>query len=174
MCIRDRIIIIGIMTFSDQPELHTPYTPVEDLQKQGVTSFEAAGMTNLGLVLQAAKDLIDDKDITVSGNYRPVVVLVSDGEPTDKNWRDALQAFISDGRSASCQRFAVAIGNDADQEKLLEFAEDKDHLFFAENAQDIVEKFRCVTMTVQRGSAARKTPEPAPEPTQAPAENPWM
>ena len=44
--------------------------------------------------------------------YRPLVVLVSDGVPTD-SWESKLDQFIQDGRSAKCDRMALGIGREA-------------------------------------------------------------
>ena len=42
--------------------------------------------------------MIEDKKITLSRAYRPTIVLVSDGNPTD-NWEDPLDDFINACRS---------------------------------------------------------------------------
>ena len=71
----------------------------------------------------------------------------SDGAPNDE-WRAPLDNFKNNGRSSKCQRFAVAIGNDADDKMLKLFAEDDEHFFIAENASDIVDKFKQISMSV--------------------------
>ena len=53
---------------------------------------EARG-TPLGATLKIVKDMIEDKAIIPSRSYRPAVVLVSDGHPTD-SWDDQLNSFI--------------------------------------------------------------------------------
>jgi uncharacterized protein YegL len=82
--------------------------------------FQLSGMTPLGTALQMAKAMIEDKDVVPSRAYRPTVVLVSDGGPNDA-WEKPLNAFISDGRSAKCDRMAMAIGADADEAVLGKF-----------------------------------------------------
>jgi uncharacterized protein YegL len=72
-----------------------------------------------------AKAMIEDKDVVPSRAYRPTVVLVSDGGPNDA-WEKPLNAFISDGRSAKCDRMAMAIGADADEAVLGKLS--KEHL----------------------------------------------
>lgn len=145
--IKETIIDVAIITFGSSVELHTPYTPVVDIQNAGISRFHANGMTPMGTALKMAKDMIDDKDTTPSNIYRPAVVLVSDGQPND-SWQKPLENFIRDGRSAKCQRFAIAIGNDADQKVLEQFTGEKANVFFAEKAADVADCFQKFTMSV--------------------------
>jgi len=144
---KEKIIDIAIITFGESVELHTPYTSVVDFKSRGLNPFLASGMTPLGMALRMAKDMIEDKETTPSNIYRPAVVLVSDGVPTDE-WRGPLDNFKNNGRSSKCQRFAVAIGNDADNQMLKSFAEDNENFFIAENVSDIVDKFKQISMSV--------------------------
>ena len=154
--VKETIIDVAIITFGERVELHTPYTAVADLQKQGITKFLANGMTPMGTALKMAKDMIDDKGVTPSNIYRPAVLLVSDGQPND-SWERPLDNFIKDGRSAKCQRFAIAIGNDADKSVLTRFAGDVNNVLFAEDAVDIADRFQKFTMSIST-RAASKTP----------------
>ena len=154
--VKETIIDVAIITFGESVELHTPYTAVADLQKQGIPKFLANGMTPMGTALKMAKDMIDDKGVTPSNIYRPAVLLVSDGQPND-SWERPLDNFIKDGRSAKCQRFAIAIGNDADKSVLTRFAGDVNNVLFAEDVADIADRFQKFTMSVST-RAASKTP----------------
>lgn len=145
--IQEKMIDVAIITFGDEVLLHTPYTPVEELRNAGINRFHAAGMTPMGTALKMAKEMIEDKETTPSHIYRPAVVLVSDGEPND-SWQQPLDAFIRDGRSAKCQRFAVAIGSDANQDILRRFCGGDNTLFYAEQASDIVDAFAQISMSV--------------------------
>ena len=160
---KEQIIDISIITFGSNVTLHTPYTPVKDLQAQGISRFRADGMTPMGTALRMAKDMIEDKDVTPSRIYRPAVVLVSDGGPND-DWRGPMDSFINEGRSKKCQRFAVAIGNDADRSVLERFTQDSNMVFFAEDAKDISDKFKTITMSVST-RATSKNPNQIPTPT---------
>ena len=107
-------------------------------------------MTPMGTALKMAKAMIEDKETTPSHAYRPTIVLVSDGQPTDGNiWKQAMDDFISEGRSSKCDRMAIAIGHDADETVLKRFIEGTAHdLFYAENAGQLHEFFQRVTMSV--------------------------
>lgn len=159
--VKETIIDVSIITFGQSVDLHTPYTSVKELQANGINRFRASGATPLGVALTMAKDMIEDRETTPSKIYRPAVVLVSDGQPND-SWKGALNSFINDGRSSKCQRFAIAIGNDVDREMLEKFTQNKDNVFFAEDAGDIVDCFQKFTMSV---SVRAKSQNPNEIPT---------
>lgn len=163
---KEQIIDVAIITFGDSVDLHTRYTPVKDLQAKGISKFKASGMTPMGTALRMAKDMIDDKDETPSRIYRPAVVLVSDGAPND-DWKSPMDKFINDGRSAKCQRFAVAIGNDADRSVLERFTQDPNAVLFAEDAKDISEQFKTISMSISTMPTAPNS-NSVPTPSTAP------
>lgn len=167
--VKETIIDVSIITFGSKVELHTPYTAVHDLQNNGISKFRADGMTPMGTSLKMAKDMIDDKDTTPSNIYRPAVVLVSDGQPND-SWEKPLDNFIKDGRSAKCQRFAIAIGKDADKKILEKFTGDNANVFFAEDAADVVECFQKFSMSVST-RATSKNPNVVPAPSNVSYDN---
>ncbi len=102
----------------------------------------------MGTALQMAKAMIEDKEVVPSRAYRPTVVLVSDGQPTD-DWQQPLDDFVSTGRSSKCDRMALAIGADADASVLEKFIAGTDYpLFYAKDAADLQKYFQFVTMSV--------------------------
>lgn len=145
--IKETIIHVSIITFGASIDLHTPFTPVEDLYDKGIKKFVASGCTPLGTALRMTKDMLEDKGTLPRLRYVPAVVLVSDGHPTD-DWKGPFTNFLNSGISGRCQRFSIGIGNDLDTDMLRKFADSKDTLFFAENAADIAECFEKVTQTV--------------------------
>ncbi|MFV0364673.1 MAG: vWA domain-containing protein [Suipraeoptans sp.] len=158
--IKEQSIDVAIITFGKEIKLHTPYTPVKELQAKGFERFEADGMTPMGTAIQMAKDMIEDKGVTPSRIYRPAVILVSDGEPND-DWRSAVACFINDGRSSKCQRFAVAIGDEADRGVLETFTENADNVSYAAQASDLADCFKTVSMSVTTTTLQpEKTTEP--------------
>lgn len=168
--LRETVIAVSIITFGSEVTLHTPYTTVIDLQKQGINRFKADGQTPLGVALTMAKDMIEDKTVTPRKIfYRPAVVLVSDGIPND-SWKEPLDDFIKNGTTRDCQRFAIAIGNDADREVLEKFASKPDFVHMAEGAKDISGCFKKVTMTVST-RASSQNPDAIPQPASAKYDN---
>jgi uncharacterized protein YegL len=158
---KEQSIDIAIITFGSSVELHTQYTPVKDFN--GISKFVASGMTPMGTALKMAKDMLEDKNVTPSRIYKPAVVLVSDGAPND-DWEGPMDRFIKEGRSSKCQRFAVAIGTDADIDVLKRFTVNPDNVFLAEDAEDIADRFKTVSMSITTTAAissSNSVPTPA-------------
>jgi uncharacterized protein YegL len=157
-------ILVSVITFGSRVELPLPYTKASQIQWQ---TLRADGDTPLGAALKKAKDMIEDKETTPSRAYRPTVVLVSDGQPTD-SWEEPLGNFIAQGRSSKCDRMAMAIGEDADEAVLKRFIAGMPHeLFQAKDAARIPEFFRLVTMSVTTRSRSQNPNEvPVPEKSQ--------
>ena len=131
-----------------------PLQPVK-----GITgiNLQADGGTPMGKALRIAKDLIEDRSIIPSKGYRPAVVLVSDGAPND-DWEEPMNAFISDGRSKKCERFAMAIGTTEDDPVLNSFLSGTENkVFLAGDASKIRDFFKFVTMSV---SIRGRSPNP--------------
>jgi len=152
-------IHVAIITFGAELKLHQALASAGDIQWHDLS---ASGGTPLGTALKMAKAMMEDKEVVKSRAYRPNVVLVSDGQPTD-DWENPLQAFIKEGRSAKCDRMAMAIGADADEEVLGKFLEGTENrLFYAENAKQLQNFFKFVTMSTMIRSKST-TPDVAPD-----------
>ncbi|VVN45701.1 vWA domain-containing protein [Pseudomonas fluorescens] len=140
-------IQVSLITFGgSQAEVNLPLTPAHQLQS--FTPLLAEGMTPLGGALLLASQMIEDSTRV----YTPVIVLVSDGYPND-DWEVPLARLVNGERSSKATRFAMAIGADADEAMLSDFANDPEApLFRAENARDIHRFFRAVSMSVSARS----------------------
>ena len=148
---REVEIQVSAITFGGQGQawLHIPYTPASQVTWKPLT---AQGNTPLAKALQLAKDMVDDKTVTPSRAYRPAVVLVSDGAPfpREQPWKEALKAFVAEGRSSKCERMALGIGSEADESVLQAFVDGSDNakVFHAADAAGIADFFKFVTMSV--------------------------
>lgn len=114
-----------------------------------IKEFAAYGHTPLGGALTTIKQLIEDRIKITSRSYAPTVVIITDGESTD-DAEQALSSFINDGRSAKAFRIAMAIGDDADMNFLSSFVSEPEYLVTGENASDIKQFFKFVTMSVSQ------------------------
>jgi len=142
-------IQVAVITFGDKATLHQSLEAVTDFQWQDLT---CDGSTAMGEAFSMTKKLVEDTQVTPGNAYRPVLVLVSDGQPND-SWQSPLKQLVGEGRSAKCDRMAMAIGADADQSVLKQFLEDTRHnLCFAEDAGKIHEFFQFLTMSVSMRS----------------------
>ena len=154
-------ILVSIITFGSEVLLHTPYTSAKDIDWKDLT---VSGSTPMGTAFSMAKAMIEDKETTPSRAYRPTIVLVSDGEPTD-SWEQPLRALVNDGRSNKCDRMAMAIGGAASNTVLNEFISGTENkVFTAQDASQIQEFFKFVTMSVTtRTNSQNANVVPKPE-----------
>jgi len=153
-------IQVGLITFGgSQAELFVPLAPAHQIHS--MAAIPAAGATPLGQALALATRLLEDHDRIPSRAYRPVLVLVSDGLPTDE-WEPALAALEKSERASKATRMAMAIGDDADEQVLSRFANDREApVFRAHQARDIHRFFRAVTMSVAERTVSANPDLPA-------------
>lgn len=139
-------IQVAVVTFGGEgAALHTPLTPAENLAWSDMT---ASGRTPMGAAFQFVNNMLEDRDQIPGRAYRPTLILVSDGVPTDE-WEGPLRALLSAPRASKATRFALAIGEDADKGTLVEFLGDSPHgVFEADQAREILKFFKWVTMSV--------------------------
>ena len=137
--------------------------PISDLSScdnfTGIWDDASARGTPLGAVLKIIKKMIDDKAIIPSRAYRPAIIIVSDGRPTD-SWTAAMEDFINNGRSSKCDRWAMSIGHDADNGPLQKFIDGCTYpddtpkkLCYAGDAKALRDNFKFITMTITNTAA---------------------
>ena len=129
---------IALISFSDSAATRVAFTPADQVI---LPELKAGGRTALGAAVKSVQDLVHAKDIEQIYLLYPVVILVSDGSPTDKNWEPALNSF---GETVTCiQKFALAIGADANKSILKKFTgRNGSSVFHAEDAAQIVHFFK--------------------------------
>lgn len=153
-------IHVAVIVFGEQVLLHQPFESASRIQWR---DLKPNGTTPMGMAMEMAKAMVEDKKIIPSGGYRPLIILVSDGAPTD-DWKQPMVDLTSTGRSSKCDYMALAIGPDADKSVLEQFLEGSEHsLFNAQDADDLWKFFRYVTMSVTKRSQST-TPNTFPSP----------
>lgn len=154
-------IQVSVITFGgNKASVNLELTPAHSIE--AFNPLIAAGATPLGGALRLAFELIEDRERISSRAYKPVVVLVSDGYPTD-DWRAEFEALKNGERSAKATKLAMAIGADADYAMLTNFANDPEApVFKAENARDIHRFFKAVTMSVSAQSQSNTPNQSTP------------
>lgn len=139
-------IQIGLITFGGKAEMHLPLVATHSVS--GFADLKAEGVTPMGAAFDLARQLLEDKDRIPSRAYRPVLILLSDGLPTD-DWEVPFKALCESDRAHKATRLAMAIGPDADEAMLKDFANDAEApIFKAHNVRDIHRFFRAVTMSI--------------------------
>lgn len=151
-------IFVSIITFGDNAEIVSELKSASEIE---YTDLIAGGVTCMGDALDLAKGIIEDKTKLPSNAYRPVVLLVSDGQPynpTDpgnKKFEIQLNQFVATGRTAKCDRWSLAIGADADVVMLKRFLDHPEkEVCYVEDAADIHKFFRFISSsTIQRSKS---------------------
>ncbi|MBE8232936.1 MAG: VWA domain-containing protein [Endozoicomonadaceae bacterium] len=151
-------INVAVITFGGEAVVHLDLTPAHQIEQ--LEELQASGGTPLGQACLLAKELIENKEKLPSRSYRPVIILLSDGHPTD-NYNSAFNELINSDRAQKATRLALSIGADADDSVLGDFNNDIEApLFYAKNASEIHRFFRAVTMSVSNHSKSQAPNEP--------------
>lgn len=142
------VIKVAVYTFGPDAKQVMPLMPAKEAAEK-YTDLPASGMTPLGGALNLVKNgVIEDKTVISSRDYRPMVVLVSDGAPND-DWRTALKSFTEEGRTSKCFRVAMGIGSLPPEARCMleKFVSDKELVFTANDSKDIKKFFKFVSMS---------------------------
>jgi len=150
----ETFIKLSIITFGATVEVHTKLEEVSKIDFQPLTT---SGATPMGTALKMAKAMVEDKNIFKGRDYRPTIILLSDGGPND-SWKEPLDDFINSGRTKKCDRMALAVGSGADTNVLNMFISGCENpLFYAEDAEKIIDEFKKITMSItQRTKSVNK------------------
>jgi uncharacterized protein YegL len=110
-------VLVRTVKFSSGAQWHVSQpTPVEDFNW---SALAAEGVTDLGRALALVADELKIPPMTDRA-LPPVLVLVSDGQPTD-DWAGGLKALMEQPWGKKAVRVAIAIGEDADRDVLQKF-----------------------------------------------------
>lgn len=156
----EKPIKISVITFgAGGAKLHQDLIKARDA-KSNWRNMDADGMTPLGAALRMAKDMVEDREYMPKDEYyKGYFILASDGAPND-NWEEPMHNLIQEGRTAKYGRFALAIGDDADENMLRQFIQDQEHdLFYARNAAEIEKAVRAISEPIS--TAASEAPKPS-------------
>lgn len=142
-------IHLGVITFGGQAKVHQPLVATQNVTW---SDLAANGTTPMGKAFDLARELIEDRNTVPGRAYRPTIVLVSDGKPTDE-WEKSMADLLASERGGKAFRMALAIGDDADTDVLQRFLVDpKARVFHANEARQIRNFFKFVTMSVSQRS----------------------
>jgi uncharacterized protein YegL len=130
----------------------------------------ASGRTPIGESVEKVVEMIEDKTIVPDRAYTPVIILISDGIPTDitremyenspldkeqyLQWAP-FQRLHTSNRSKKCMRMALGIGEDADYELLKAFINKENvPVIKASEVTTIAKFFEWVTISVSQRSVS--------------------
>jgi len=131
---------------------------VEDLEWEDLV---AGGETAMGSALRQIADILTPEQLT-GRQLPPVVVLASDGYPTD-DIEAGLAAFFAQEAAVAATRIAIAIGSNTDLETLERFMDSPGQRMKplqANNAPDLVKSIKwATTAPVKATSAPTNAPD---------------
>ena len=146
------VVQVGVIAFGgEEANLHLSLTPVSEIQWG---DLQAAGRTPMGSAFDLARSLLDDPNVVPARSFRPNLVLVSDGIPTD-DWRGPLKELDAARQAQRALRFAIGIGADAKTDVLEQFAGKEGQVVPADQVEILTDFFDYVIHTVS--VAASKT-----------------
>jgi len=131
--------------------------PIEQLEW---TDLAAGGETHMGDALAAIADVLTQEKLP-GRQLPPVIVLASDGQPSD-DIEAGLAKLHGSFYGSRALRIAIAIGSDADEDILERFiAHPPMRPLHASNAQELVQQIKwATTMPVKSASSPTNAPDP--------------
>ena len=110
--------------------------------------LQAGGLTCLGGALNELNTKLSKTAFLqeVAGSYAPVIILLSDGEPTD-DYKDGLNAIKQNNWFKHAIKIAIAIGNDADKNVLSEFTGNSEAVIEVHNKAALKAIIKFVSVT---------------------------
>jgi uncharacterized protein YegL len=117
-----RIADIAIITFGDTVKVKSGYESIENIKFSGLY---AGGKTPMGAAVSKAVELLKERRDFYRQNdiehYKPIMLLMSDGEPTDE-YDEAAQNLTEMVKSREIKIFPVGIGEDFNKASLKKFS----------------------------------------------------
>lgn len=163
-------IFVRAIKFSNGATWHVS-TPTE-VHSFKWMDLKASGLTDMGKALKMVAEQLDPAIIGNRG-LPPVLVLISDGQPTD-DFGTGLKLLESTPWGKKAVRLSIAIGSDADIATLHKFMGNHSEMkpLEAKNAEDLVSFIKWASTVPIQASSSPKTKighEPAASPMPQPA-----
>ena len=143
----DAEIRMACYAFSSVPRWITP-SPI-DAAMFSWTDLEADGWTPMGQACEELNDKLSHKHgflKNASGSYAPVIILLSDGCPTD-DFNKGMAALNANNWFKHSTRIAIAIGNDADIDVLKTFTGNPELVLRVHNIDALKTAIKVVVVT---------------------------
>jgi len=158
-------VLVRVIKFDDGASWHVPSpTPVDQFTW---TDLDAGGTTAMGKALNLVAEQLEPPNAPDRG-MRPVIVLISDGQPTD-DFKGGLKRLLSSAWGSKAVRIAIAIGRDADQDVLQEFISHPEYKPLSADNPEALIQLIIWTSTVPIEIASRPKDDnavPVPQPVQ--------
>lgn len=160
----DALIKIAVLEFSSGCEWMYP-TPVEAKDFQW-RDLEASGLTSMGEAYKELEQQLSHRRgfmQEATGSFAPVIILMSDGEPTD-DATEGLEKLKNNNWYKAAIKVAIAIGDDAEKSVLEEFVGNSEAVLTVHNIDQLKKIIRYVSVTASKvASKTTSVGKDAPE-----------
>lgn len=144
-------VFVRAVKFSNGAQWHISQpTPIEDFRW---ADLSADGTTDMGRALKLVAEQLDPLRMP-NRALPPVLVLISDGHPTD-DFGSGLKALLKQPWGKKAVRIAISIGDDADQDVLQRFIGHPElKPLQAHNAESLVNYIKWVSTAVLQSASS--------------------
>lgn len=144
-------VMVRVLKFSSGAQWHVSQpTPVADFKW---VDLQASGVTDLGRALSMLAEQLRIPPMTDRA-LPPVLVLISDGQPTD-DFNKGIQELMDEPWGKKSVRIAIAIGADADLQTLQRFIGHPElQPLKANNSDDLVRYIKWVSTAVLKSASS--------------------
>lgn len=141
----DAVIKLAVMQFSDSARWETQF-PV-DFEDYTWNDLEADGPTSLGEACELLNEKLDKNEFLSDkvGNLAPVIILLSDGGPTD-DFYSGLSVLKNNRWFRHAIKAAIGIGDDYDEQVLADFTGNRELVIKAENSEMLKRMIKFVSV----------------------------
>ena len=139
---------IKIATLQFDTNVHWLYPQPIESEDFVWNDLKVGGLTNLGEALNELNSKLSKEQFLqeAAGSYAPVIILLSDGGPTD-NYKDGLENIKKNNWFKYAIKIAIAIGNDADKNVLSEFTGNSEAVIEVHNKSALKAIIKFVSVT---------------------------
>ena len=158
-------VLVRALKFSQGAEWHVAQpTPIADFTWSDLT---ADGVTDLGQALSKLADQLQVSNMPKRG-LPPVLVLVSDGQPTD-DFEAGLEELLATPWGQKAVKIAIAIGDDADKEVLQQFIDNPEfEPLQANNSEELTRYIKWASTEVVNSASTGSSEETAEQDNNVP------
>jgi len=156
----DAAIKIAVMQFDTNVRWLYPQ-PIDSEQFRW-NDLQAGGLTELGAALLELNGKLSKTQFMqeAAGSYAPVLILLSDGGPTD-DFDSALEVIKKNAWFKHAIKIAIAIGNDADKNVLTQFTGNSESVIEVHNKSALKAIIRFVSVTSSQVNSKSNSVEDA-------------
>lgn len=145
----DALIKIAVLKFDSNVQWLYP-EPL-DSEHFHWNDLQVSGITQLGSALRELNKKLSKTEFLkeAAGSFAPVIILLSDGEPTD-DYKSELAEIKKNNWFKHAIKIAIAIGDDANHNTLIEFTGHSETVLQANNRQQLRDIIKFVSVTASQ------------------------